>query len=169
MVNYHYVAPMITIYFHCEDYLREWYIYHSGGAVPVKLKKNSPESHLLMCCLQNKKNAVDSPIVDKDKAIEVIVPYYKNRPPEYFNFLNDATEKAFVKILKRHFDFCLWSDLCKIHDIASRLDDIIYAWMESHGISITEKNWNAVAKRFQRIRSRILSKERMRKFRNKNN
>lgn len=71
----------------------------------------------------------------------------------------------FLSILRMRFDEQIWYDLHSIYNFGIPKEDLIYTWMESHGIDPTEKNFNAVAKRLQRLRSRTLSKVRVRNFR----
>ena len=47
--------------------------------------------------------------------------------------------------------------------IGRRQDELIYAWMEKHRIDPTEKNWNAIAKRYQRQRNIYMMRERAKK------
>jgi len=46
-----------------------------------------------------------------------------------------------------------------------RTDELIYAFMEKNGIDMTETNWNAIAKRYQRKRNSYKAYERVKKIR----
>lgn len=74
--------------------------------------------------------------------------------------------KAFLGILKKRFDIQLWADLHCIYSFGLKKEDMVYAWMESHGIEPTEKNYFAVDQRLQRIRQRTLNNIRVKKYRN---
>ena len=62
------------------------------------------------------------------------------------------------------FDICMWKELHTFKVVLKRQDHNIWAFMERHGISCDEANWNAIAKRYQRKRD-IVYKENSRKKR----
>lgn len=153
-----------TLSFQCEDYLRQWCINDAGGSSPVRLRKNSPESNLLRFCLRPKSKAEPEPEIIGTPLI-VYIPTFRHMNPEVYNNISSAGKKAFMKILKKRFDLQLWDDLNPIYSFGINKEDLIYAWMEAHGIEPTEKNFNSVAKRLQRIRERIQTNARVRKYR----
>ena len=67
---------------------------------------------------------------------------------------------ALVVSIRNRFDIELWRDLHHFGKITRRQDELIYAWMEKNGIEMTEANWNAIAKRYQRQRDMYLKRER---------
>ena len=156
----------ITLSFQCEDYLRQWFINDAGGSHPVRLRKNSPESSCLQFCLQPKSKAGKQPEIEGTPLI-VYIPEFRYKNPDDYNYISNTGRIAFIKILKQRFDLELWNDLHQFANFGIRKDELIYAWMESHEIEPTEKNFNAIAKRLQRMRERSLSRIRVRNFRKK--
>lgn len=155
-----------TITINAEQYLKQWYIDHRGGEHPVTLKKGSPESFFLEFALQHKKNSKPAPPPpDGTEPLTITIPEFRHKPSQYYNYLSETSQTALLKILRRRFDYELWTDISPIQELIVRQDEILYAWMESHGIEPTEKNWNAIAKRLQRMRHRLRCRERMRKVR----
>lgn len=156
--------PVITLKIGCEEYISQWYINEMGGASPVKIKKNSPEQHILRCMLINKAEADLS--IAPEFYIEIVIPEFKGMPSQYFNALSTRGQKAFIEILKKRFDLQLFSDLAEIINVG-RKDETIWAWMDAHGIELTEKNWFAVSKRLKRMIDRINSNNRVKNFRSR--
>lgn len=153
-----------TLSFQCEDYLRQWCIDDAGGSSPVRLRKNSPESNCLQFCLRPKSKAEPEPEIIGIPLV-IYIPTFRLKNPEVYNHITNVGRKAFISILKKRFDVQLWSDLHAIQNFGIPKEDLIYAWMDSHGIEPTEKNFCAVAKRLQRIRERVLNAERVRNYR----
>lgn len=154
-----------TLSFECEDYLRQWCIHDAGGLSPVRLRKNSPESNCLQFCLVPKRKAEQEPEISGTPLV-VIIPCFRYRNPEVYNHITAMGRKAFLGILKKRFDIQLWADLHCIYSFGLKKEDMVYAWMESHGIEPTEKNYFAVDQRLQRIRQRTLNNIRVKKYRN---
>lgn len=138
-----------------EPYLKQWFIHEHGGEYPVSLVRGSVESNILMLFLENKKadhiEAID------EKTLAIYIPSYKRCDPRNRNFLPERAKVALHKCIKNRFDVQMWQDLHQFNNLGLQIDDIIYAWMEKHGIEPTETNWNAIAKRYQRKRKAYLS------------
>ena len=83
-----------------------------------------------------------------------------SKPPERFFYLPPMAVDAVVTCIRRRFDVCMWQTLHRFSSVFQRQDKLIYAFMEKHGIDPTEKNWNAIAKRYQRKRDYYLMNER---------
>ena len=47
----------------------------------------------------------------------------------------------------------LWKDLYKFGYIGKKKQDLIWAWMETHGIEATDTNFNTIAKIYLRKRN----------------
>lgn len=158
--------PDITLSFSCDEYLRQWFIAENGGEIPVKLRKGSPESHLLEFCLRPKTKCSDQP-TPQDSDLKILIPSFRFKNPETWNAITETGRKAFIELLRRRFDLQLWQDIHTIDSLGLRTDELIYSWMESHGIEPTERNFNAIAKRLQRMRRRLQTRCRVKRFRKK--
>lgn len=156
----------ITLSFQCEDYLRQWCIDDAGGSSPVRLRKNSPESNCLQFCLRPKSKAEPEPEITGIPLV-IYIPSFRLRNPEVYNQITAVGRKAFLSILKKRFDDQLWGDLHSLCNFGIPKEDLIYTWMDAHGIEPTEKNFCAVAKRLQRINKRIKTNARVREYRRK--
>lgn len=141
----------ITIYINdVEPYLKEWFINEHGGEHPVHLIRGSIESNMLEIFLENK-SVMEKPFVN-EKTLAIYIPSFKRKDPRTYNFLPPMAKVALHKCIKNRFDVQMWQELHKFSNLGYRIDDLIYAWMEKHGIELTETNWNAIAKRYQRKR-----------------
>ena len=64
-----------------------------------------------------------------------------------------SSRRVLANCIRKRFVIELWNDLSKFGYIGKRKQDIIWAWMESHGIEMTEANWNTIAKIYLRKRN----------------
>lgn len=152
----------ICLYIPLEDYLAQWFVHEQGGNVPVQLTRGSVESKLLEVFLAHRpiERLPDTPGEGK---LAIAIPSFRNRPPEVFNYLPQRALNSLLNILRERFDIQLWCDLHHFGNISKRQDELIYAWMEKHGIEMTDTNWNAIAKRYQRQRDIYLHRDRAKK------
>lgn len=170
--------PEITLSIPCEAYLSQWFLNDSGGSSPIRLRKFSPEHHLLRVLLVNKNlsdlsremSARPGSIVGQTQCahnpeIEIIIPSFKGMPPEIYNHITPRGEKLFTDILRKRFDLELFQDMIPVLQYAPRRDELIWAWMESHNIELTETNYLAIDKRLQRMLNRLRTRQRVADYR----
>ena len=150
------------VYIRIEPYLRQWFVHDHDGKTPVELRRGSVESKVLEVYLspQPKDSVPDS---GGEDTLAIRIPTFRHKPPETYNHLPKYAQAALINCIRNRFDVELWNDLHHFGRIWRRKDELIYAWMENHGIEMTEANWNAIAKRYQRQRDLYLTKERMKK------
>ena len=146
------------LYLPLEDYIAQWFIHEQGGSVPVQLTRGSVESKLLEVYLTNRPEDT-LPEVCSEGMTAIAIPTFRNRPPEVFNYLPQRALSSLLNIIRNRFDIQLWGDLHHFGKISKRQDELIYAWMEKHGIEMTETNWNAIAKRYQRQRTIYIKRQ----------
>lgn len=158
----------ISLSIPCEQYLKEWFIHDSGNMHPVSLRKGSPESHLLRVLLSSKSNAhqSQSSAISSNDDLRIYIPEYRGMPADRFNHLGEAGKEAMIAIIRQRFDLRLFEDVGElIITGAAPKKDILWAWMERSGISLTETNYFAVEKRFDRLRRRLRVARRIRNMR----
>lgn len=146
----------ICLYIPLEDYLADWFVNEQGGNRPVRLMRGSIESGLLETFLQTPPEDY-VPEVEEEGKLAIIIPSFRHKPPERFFYLPPMAVDAVVTCIRRRFDVCMWQTLHRFSSVFQRQDKLIYAFMEKHGIDPTEKNWNAIAKRYQRKRDIYLA------------
>lgn len=152
----------ICLYIPLEDYLAQWFTHENSGTVPVHLIRGSVESKLLEVYLTRRPKD-ELPEIGGDGTLAIAIPTFRNRPAEVFNYLPKRAVDSLLNIIRNRFDVQLWEELHHFGKITKRQDELIYAWMDKHGIEPTEKNWNAIAKRYQRQRNIYLGRERAKK------
>lgn len=140
----------VLIHLKLDNYLAQWLINESGG-VPVVFKKHSVENDILCC------NLKERPLFGrKDKPGEgklpIALPYFKDRDPRKYCFLSKPARLALAECIRSRFVMELWKDLHRFGNIGKRKQDLIWAWMDAHGIEMTETNWNTIAKIYKRKR-----------------
>lgn len=93
---------------------------------------------------------------DISNLLPVEVPTFKGMNPDQHNFLIAEGEKALVSAIKRNFKTLLDRELSCffIRDVV--ITDIIYAFMASHGIEQSEKNWETIRQMFKRLRDKSI-------------
>ena len=136
------------VYVKLDSYLAQWLVHEHGGT-PVVFPKNSYENDVLEVSLSTRpKDAVDDETTEGK--IPIAVPYFKNKNVRFNNYLPKNGQIALQKSIRQRFVMALWEDLHKFGNIGKQRQELIYAWMEAHGIELTETNWNAIAKIYQR-------------------
>lgn len=80
------------------------------------------------------------------------LPNFRSKDTRSNFYLPPKAAEALKACIRNRFDIEMWNALHRFDAIFQRQDNLIYAFMEKHGIEQTEKNWNAIAKRYQRKR-----------------
>ncbi len=150
-----------SIYLEVEPYLAQWFVNEQGGNVPVQLLRGSLESKILELYLMKRPDGV-LPESGEGK-LAIAIPDFRHKNPKWYNHLPKFATMALKNVIRNRFDVQLYSDLHHFGNITKRQDELIYAWMEHHGIEINDTNWNAIAKRYQRQREIYLLRERAKK------
>lgn len=139
------------LYLELEDYLAQWFINDQGGNNPIRLIRGSMESGLLEQFLQTPPPDY-RPVVDGTGMVCILLPNFRSKDTRYNFYLPPKATEALKTCIRNRFDIEMWNSLHRFSAIFARQDNLIYAFMEKHGIELTEKNWNAIAKRYQRKR-----------------
>lgn len=152
-----------TINIEAPEYLRQWLIYENDGVQPIVLPKLSTENHILeMCLIKTPPNAI--PDLPTETSVAIAIPYFKYKHPKTYHYLPRKSKELLCKYIRQRFSYLLWTDLHRYGWIGRSKQDLLYSWMDAHGIERTEKNWNALAKLCQRNHKNYL--ERRRRARN---
>lgn len=141
----------MTLYLQLEDYLAQWYIHDQGSGYPVRPLRGSMESALLEMFLQTPPPEY-VPEREAPGCVAIELPNFRNKDTRYYFYLPPKAREALIACIRNRFDIDMWNSLHKFSAIFQRQDHLIYAFMEKHGIEMNEKNWNAIAKRYQRKR-----------------
>lgn len=139
------------IYLEIEDYLAQWLINDMGGNNPVRLKRGSMEWCLLEQFLKTPPPDY-VPRTSEPGMLCIELPNFRSKDTRYNYYLPPRAADALKACIRTRFDIEMWNALYKFANLFQRQDNLIYAFMEKNGIELTEKNWNAIAKRYQRKR-----------------
>lgn len=141
----------IYVYLKLEKYLAEWYIHENGGQ-PVVLKKGCAESDILELFLQ--KQPQDKPVdLGREANVSIRIPSYKWKDPRVYNYLPPKAKIALAHTIYTRFRVQLWRDLHRLDNTDAPVTDLIYAWMEAHGIEDDGKAWETIRQHYLRKRN----------------
>lgn len=145
---------MKVIYLKMEPYLRQWFIHENGGKVPVDLHRSSPESNIFQAFIA--KAPEDWCQTPDEDSVPIIVPVFKGLNPECWCYLPPRAMQTLYNCIKSSFDVQLFQELHSIGQKGTLLSDLIYSFMEKHGIEDDETNWNTLAKIYMRKRKNYM-------------
>lgn len=140
----------VYIYLPLEPYVAQWFVHEMGGE-PVRLPRRSAESDIIEYFLSPTPEG-ELPAKREAGSIVIEIPSYKHKEAVYFNYLSPKALAALARCITVRFRVQLWQDLHRLHQNPSSLTDLIYAWMEFHGIECTERNWEVIRQFYFRKR-----------------
>ena len=150
----------MNIYLSLDSYLAQWFIHDQGGDNPVRLRRGSIESAFLEQAL-TKPPADYVPELQRPGDVSIVLPQFKHIDTRTRFYLPPRGRDALIAIIRQRFDVEMWRELHKWSNFfLRRQDHLIYSFMEAHGIEMTETNFNAIAKRYQRKRDYYLRTKR---------
>lgn len=94
--------------------------------------------------------------------VPIIIPEQKLKPVIFYNYLAPAAKEALADCIRTRFKIQLFRDLHRVSCIGKRQDNLIYAWLEQHEMSIDR--WDTVAKIYQRMRNSYICKNKRKKM-----
>lgn len=141
----------MLLYLELDDYLAQWFIHDQGGNNPVRLIRGSAESGLLELFLRTPPPDYVPDFAGAGK-IAIEIPNFRTKDTRDNYYLPPKARETLIACIRNRFDVQMWQSLHRFFNIFQRQDNLIYAFMEKHGIAMNEKNWNAIAKRYQRKR-----------------
>ena len=159
----------ICIYLDVEPYLKQWFINDMGNEHPVSLIRNSAESDIIRRWLTVLPPEKSLPVGNTDM-LAIYLPKFNELDAEQNYYLPIAALKLLKQCIRNRFVIELWRDLNDFGFIGFQKQDVIYAWMEQHGIDDTETNFNAIQKIYQRKRNtykKLKNRKKMPKFKSK--
>ena len=151
----------MNLYLELEDYLAQWFIHDQGGENPIRLIRGCAERGLLELFLQTP--PADYVPQSPEGCVCIVLPNFRSKDTRSNFYLPPKATEALKACIRNRFDISMWNALHRFDALFQRQDHLIYAFMEKHGIEPTEKNWNAIAKRYQRKRDIYKRIERRRK------
>ena len=141
------------IYLKVEPYLAQWMTNSMGN--PVDLPRESPEVKLIKRFL-DKQPTGSCPDIGTSSNLKVIIPWSKEKDPRTYNYFSPRAKKMLVESFETIFLNNMWSELGSLDGINSSLTNVIYAYLEKHGID--EEHWETIRQKYYRIRKQYQKK-----------
>lgn len=91
---------------------------------------------------------------DTSGQIPVEVPTFKGINPATFNYLSPTGQTALISACKKLFQSTLSNELHELFSHDVQITDIIYEFMDRHGIDRTERNWETIRQMYSRMRKK---------------
>lgn len=157
----------MCFYLPLESYLAEWLRYETGSGEVVSLLRGSQEADIVKYFVQVRPEDVEPDLATQSVPanmilVPIIIPETKQKPPSSYNYMPPEAKEALKDCLHTRFKIQLFYDLHKLGCIGKRQDNLIYAWMAQHGISV--QHWDTIAKIYQRRRKSYLSQKNKQKI-----
>ena len=144
------------IYLKVPTYLDQWlrhdYWNHATGR--VEFERGSNIHSILSTFLR--KEPQGYVCGDVSALLPVEVPTFKGMNPDQHNYLGHEGQKAVVSAIKRNFKTLIDKELSVFYNQDISITDIIYAFMETHCIDKTERNWEAIRQMYYRQREKSI-------------
>lgn len=86
--------------------------------------------------------------------LPVEVPTFKGVNPATFNYLSPYGHSALIAACKTLFKAALYNELHVLFDHDVQITDIIYDFMDRHGIDRSERNWETIRQMYLRMRKK---------------
>jgi hypothetical protein len=138
------------IYLKMEPYLHQWFVHENDGKEPVSLRRGSPEINIFRAFIAKKPEGWSAEDEKEEGAVAIAVPQFKMLDPEYWCYLPPMAKQALYNCIKASLDVQLFQELHFVRPQGLMLRDLVYAFMEKHGIEDTETNWNTLSKIYKR-------------------
>lgn len=149
------------IYLKVPSYLDQWlrHDYWNPIAGRVEFERGSNIHSILSTFLR--KEPIGYECGDVSELLPVEVPTFKGMNPDQHNYLGRDGQKAVISAIKRNFKTLIDKELSVFYNQAISITDIIYAFMETHCIDKTERNWEAIRQMYYRQREKSLKSDRV--------
>lgn len=144
------------IYLKVPSYLDQWlrHDYWNPLTERVEFERGSNIHSILSTFLRKQPRGHDQG--DVSDLLPVEVPTFKGMNPAQHNYLGRDGHKAVVSAIKRNFKTLIDKELSVFYKQDISITDIIYAFMEVHGIDKIERNWEAIRQMYYRERDKSL-------------
>lgn len=143
-----------SVYINPPEYLGQWLRHDFGDAESgrVVFPRGSAPRAVLNSLLRKAPQGYRPG--DSSGLIPVEVPTFKGLNPATFNYLSPTGQTALVSACKKLFQATLSNELHELFSHDVQITDIIYEFMDRHGIDRTERNWETIRQMYSRMRKK---------------
>lgn len=146
-----------SVFLKTPDYLAQWlrHEFWNDETGRVEFARGSAPRAVIQSLVTRRPADYVQPCTDGLLPVEI--PTFKGVNPAVYNHLTEQGKKALVSTCKRMFQAMLWQELNPLFDHDVMTTDVIYAFMERHGIEREERNWETIRQMYARLRKRTRS------------
>ena len=144
-----------SIYITPPTYLAQWLrheFWDEETARVVFPRGSAPRAVLISLMRKPPHNYIQTDIA----GVPVEVPSIKGINPATYNYLSPTGKTALISACKKLFQAMLYDELHELflHDV--QITDIIYDFMDRHGIERDARSWESIRQMYLRIRKKSL-------------
>lgn len=146
----------LNVYIAVPDYLEQWlrHEFWNNETGRVEFPRGSAPRAVLHSLLTRPPKGLISAAMGSKSEIPVEVPSFKGINPNSFCWLSDSGKKALVSCLKKLFQSMMWQELFPLLGYNVQITDVVYAFLDNHGIEPTPQNWETIRQMFFRMRKK---------------
>lgn len=144
-----------NVYITAPEYLRQWlrHEYWNEETRRLEFPRGSAPRAILQTLLRRTPANLMPHLPGKEETA-VEVPTFKGVNPATYCHLPEVGKKALVSCLKKMFQSVMWQELHPLLTLDIQITDVIYAFLDKHGIEPTEQNWETVRQMYYRMRKK---------------
>lgn len=148
-----------SIYISTAPYMEQWLKseYWDEESSRVVFPKGSAENIIMELYLV--KTPLSGPALRQQGEFAVAIPDNQAKRPQTYNHLPKAAYKMLLSTIRKRFKKMMWDELHRIRKEDIKVTDLIYAFMEAHGIEGSETNFIAIRQMYLRMRSVYVKKQ----------
>lgn len=144
-----------TVHIKLPAYLDQWLCHDYWDYATGRVRfENGSNCHCIMSVFLKERPEGYTEPEDDDGLTPIAVPTFKGLRPDTHCWLSREGEAALVSAIKRNFRALLDRELSRLYSHDVCITDIIYAFMELHGIDTTETNWETIRQMYKRMRDK---------------
>lgn len=146
-----------SVYVKAPDYLAQWlrHDYWDEESGRVVFPQGSAPRAVLQSLLRRPPRGWTQG--DTTGLLRVEVPSFKGVNPATFNYLSAEGQSALMSACKSLFKSVLFLELSPLfpHDV--QITNVVYDFMERHGIERDERNWETIRQMYFRMRKKTFT------------
>lgn len=143
-----------SVYINPPEYLGQWLRHEFWDEETGRIVFPRGSAPRAVLCSLLRKAPRDFRPDDTAGLIPVEVPTFKGVNPASFNYLSPTGKTALISACKKLFQANLYNELHELfaHDV--QITDIIYEFLDRHGIDRNARNWETVRQMYCRQRKK---------------
>ena len=141
-----------SVFIKAPDYLHQWlsHDFWDADSGRVVFPQGSAPRAVLKSLLRSKPKGWTQG--DTIGLLPVEVPSFKGLNPAKFNYLSKDGQAALVAACKDLFQATMYLELHPLFSHDVQITNVIYDFMDRHGIDRDPKNWEAIRQMYYRLR-----------------